>query len=127
MENVKVGRITDREYYEITHCSTVPNVIAMPGFDLDEIQSFLERCGYKIVVLSAMATVHEVDMDGGEVRRNGRTSEEIRQRILAVKNYIIEDTELFNAIPDRVDSPEADALDFRNVFRRELKQRLLNI
>lgn len=109
-----MGKITNDEYWKITNCTSW---VYFPSFDIQEVQDFLISIGYDIVVHETLCTVHDVTMDGGEVRRTGGTSQEMRKRILATKPG--------DSLPDRIDSEEADKLDMLGVFRTEIKKKLL--
>ena len=108
--------VTDREYYQITNCS---GTFMFPNFTVNEAQIFLISLGYKIIVHKAPCKVREVNMDGGEVRPTGRTFEEARERILAVKEG--------DKLPNRIDSDEAEEMDLHQVFNKELKKKVLGI
>lgn len=107
--------ISDEEYCRITNCTS--SMYMSIDIPIRDVQEYLVRRGYDIIVHKAQATIHEVEMDGGEVNRTGKTWEDQRERILAVKP----NTEL----PKRVDSKEASEMDLRSVFRREFMASLL--
>lgn len=110
-----MNKITNKEYFEITNCT--PDIL-FPNFDIQEVQDFLIHIGYDILIQEAVATIHEVESDmGGSMERTGRTTQEKRKRILAIKDG--------DVLPDRIDSEETQALDMRNVFRREVKKKIL--
>lgn len=113
--------ITGQEYYDITGCTYGILGFKFPEFTFEEVQKFLIKLGYNIIIHEAKATVHHVKSEGVEVRRTGEMSEELRKRIIAVK--ITENTKL----PDRVDSQEAIDLDLKVVFEREIKNKLLGL
>ena len=110
--------ITSEDYYRITNCIDLGE-FRLPRFTLIEVQHFLIKLGYEIVIHKAPAKVYLTDQNmGGEVWRTGDTFEENRERILAVKPG--------TKLPDRVDSQEAIDMDFLSVFKKEMKNKLLN-
>ena len=112
-----MAKITGSRYYDITHCTWFD--IKLPQFDIEEVQDYLIKVGYEIVVHSGLAKVENVIMEpGGGVDRTGTFVDEIRERVLAVKPG--------TTLPERVDAKELDAFDILAVFRNEMKNKLLN-
>lgn len=114
---INYKRVTDREYFRITGCSS--GDFTLPKFTIDEVQDFLESLGYRITVYTATARIDEVEHDGGEVRRTGKMWDDEREVILALRDGDI--------LPPRVDSDECSELNFLSVFKREMKKKLLNL
>lgn len=110
--------ITHKDYYRITNCS---GDFRIPEFTIEEVQQFLIARGYAVIIHKAMANVEYGHWNHDMEYEKTGNKEEIRERILAVR---LEDE---NMLPDRVDSPEAVAMDFRNVFNREMKAMLLGL
>lgn len=109
--------ITDKDYYRITNCAAVGG-FRLPNFTIEEVQQFLIKLGYKIIIHKAEAKIHITESNmGGECRRTGETFDAIREAILAVK----EDT----VLPTRLDSQEAHDLNFLSIFENEMKKKLL--
>lgn len=109
--------ITEAEYRKVSRCS--------PWFDIshftfDEVQEFLNRKGYDILILRGTASViDKVSDGGGGMDSIGDPYEKEVEDIFAVKFEEI----LF--IPQRFDSKLADRFKINNVFQKELKLNLL--
>ena len=106
--------ITGKEYYKITGSS---GNIKLPEFTVEEVQEFLTSTGYIIEVHVALAkTINYTYNMAGGTESQYETLEEV-SRILARMPT--------QQLPKRNDSQEAKDMDFREVFRRQMKARLL--
>lgn len=108
--------ITSNDYYRITNCT---GDFRLPTFTIEEVQEFLTRLGYEIIIHKAEATVHIVSHEDMEVRRTGQTIEALREAILAIKPG--------TKLPTRVDSDDARKMNFLSVFDQEMRKKLLSL
>lgn len=108
--------VTNEEYYRITNCV---GDIRLPEFTIEEVQEFLIKLGYEIIIHKAEATIHMTSHDNGEVRRTGETFQGLREAIMAIKPG--------TKLPSRLDCDEAYSLNFLSVFKVEMKKKLLSL
>lgn len=109
-------QLTRQDYNRINGCSGWFNI---PHFEFEEVIEFLENLGYKIIVHETNVKIREVTHDGGEVRETGKTWDDKRPGILAIKPNQI--------LPDRLDSEEGKSMGLSVVFNKEIKKKLLSI
>jgi hypothetical protein len=107
--------ITEKQYCDITNCTPWFN---LESFKLDEVQAFLTKLGYKIVIHEAPWIKEVVEWDAMEPVKKGK-EQFFDPRILAVKEG--------ESLPERNDSEKAMKMDFRHVFQTELKKRILGL
>ncbi len=107
--------ITEKQYWEITHCTSD---FSIGSFNLQEVQEFLARKGYTIVIHRAEQNVeHKRSVPGtGEVESIGRFDTMV-ERILAVKPG--------SELPTKFTREYLDENGMYSVFRKELKKNLL--
>jgi hypothetical protein len=110
--------ISNKEYSRITRCW---GDFKFPNFTIEETQQLLNTWGYDVIIHKGMCTTYEYTNFGGEHNKTGRTFQEERERILAIKRGVKQ------KLPERIDSEEADLMDFQNVFNTELKSRIIKI
>ena len=106
--------VSAKEYSDITGCSSGLHI---PDITVEEAQQWLIDRGYEIKIQKALAKVEQVEMGWNEVIRTGKYEDMERKRIIAIKPGDI--------VPERVD--ESGQFDFRSVFLREFKKKLLSI
>lgn len=108
--------ITDKDYFRVTNC--VGSGCNLPGFSIEEVQELLNAWGYQVIIHKGLAKCEEVEMGMNEVNRTGKYNDYEREIIIALKNnFPVLD------IPKRVD--ECFEYEFKRVFNREIKQRLM--
>jgi len=113
--------VPEDRYRKITNCSGLDewNV----RFGIEEMQEILIAHGYEIIVHTGKAEINETSSEfgSGEVRRTGRKWIENVERILAIKPEDKNDLPVWN------DSYRASYLDFTNVFKRLMKEKLAKL
>ncbi len=113
--------MTEEEY---NHSSLDSRIGGISDFTFDEMQRFLNKLGYTLIVHTGQAMIYTKDIDsGGEVRYSEKGSlKDGYKRVLAINGR----TKLLS-LPIRVDSKEARELDALTVFHKEIKKRLLDL
>lgn len=108
--------ITEEEYRSITG-ATIIDKIRLPEFTFLEVQDFLVRKGYIIEVFEANGIVERWTYNQGGGAENKILTDEKVRRILARLPT--------EQLPLRNDDDRAKRLDFRNVFKEQMKSKLL--
>lgn len=107
--------ITEDQYRKITDCSPWFNLY---HFTFDEVQEFLNRKGYDILILRGTASViDKVSDGGGSMDSIGDPYEKEVEDVFALKDNEFP--------PQRFDSKEANKFKINAVFQKELKLNLL--
>lgn len=110
--------ITEEEYRNITG-ATVIDKIKLPEFTFSEVQGFLLGKGYIVEVFEASAIVESWTYNQGGGAEDKKLKDEKVRRILARKPN--------EQLPLRNDDNIATRLDFRNVFKEQIKAKLLSL
>lgn len=103
-ENKQVAKqiLPESEYFRVTNC--IGN-FRVPEFTFEEVQIFLIKLGYQIVLKKGTVNNGDDYVPG--------------ERIFAIKPG--------KALPEFLDTSEADEMDFRKVFAVEMKKKLLEL
>lgn len=103
------------------HSMTMDLHSVSPRWNYNDVLTFLERKGYDVIVHKGLADVEQYRSVPNEmsVERLGIRKNCMKEMILAVKPEC--------KLPERLDSDEAISMDVLNVFKRELKQAMMNL
>lgn len=104
--------ITRKQYIDTTLCLGDYTL----RFEFDEIQQYLINLGYSILIYEKEGLVNTTKSEDCEVIDMGKQVLLIK-RVIAIKNNEI--------LPEDNGSKEAVAMDIMNVFKREIKNKLL--
>lgn len=108
--------ITAKQYREVTRNSSDCSI---DHFTWDEIQDYLNRKGYEILIVKGVALVQDSKSEGVSVVPVGDRYDKVVEDVVAWKP--IGDL----VLPKRFDDPSMAQYRVMNVFQRELRKTLL--
>lgn len=110
--------ITAKQYWEVTRNSSNCGI---SSFTWDEIQEYLNRKGYEILIVKGIALVQDSKSEDVSVVPVGDKYDKVVEDVVALLPVDIGR----NVLPKRFDDPSMAQYRVMNVFQRELRKTLL--